>query len=98
MTHTQYSKGSEWRKWDLHVHSPYSHGYSGTWAQFIDQLKSADSQVIGINDYNSVGGYKRLMAEIESGEVVIEDKVFFPVVEMRMTDSVQNKGTKTGSV
>jgi len=46
-------RGSEWRKWDLHVHSPASAGYAGTWEQFEQQIKNADCAVIGINDYFS---------------------------------------------
>ncbi|MDQ3774164.1 MAG: hypothetical protein M3461_07265, partial [Pseudomonadota bacterium] len=36
-------KGSKWRKWDLHVHSPASHGFAGDWNQFIIQLGNADT-------------------------------------------------------
>jgi len=49
-------KGSQWRKWDLHVHSPASSGFSGDWNQFVIQLGNADCDVIGINDYFSVAG------------------------------------------
>ena len=46
-----YPRGSEWRRWDLHVHSPSSCDCSGTWDQFCKQLKNANCDVIGINDY-----------------------------------------------
>ena len=93
-----YQKGSEWRKWDLHVHSPYSKGFQGTWDQFVEQTKSAECDVIGINDYFSVAGYKRITQEITSGNVDIDSKILFPVVEMRMTDTVQNKHNKTKGI
>ena len=83
-----YEKGSEWRKWDLHVHSPMSHNYRGTWEQFIIQIKNAECDVIGINDYFSVSGYKKLISD---GGLVSSNKIFFPVVEMRMTDVVKNR-------
>lgn len=95
---TDYNGGSEWRKWDLHVHSPYSSGYKGTWDQFVNQVKAAECDVIGINDYFSVAGYKQLINEISQGTVDLGSKVLFPVVEMRMTDTVQNKATKTNGV
>lgn len=41
-------KGSKWRKWDLHVHSPASHAFAGDWNQFIIQLGNADCDVVGI--------------------------------------------------
>jgi len=90
-----FKRGSEWRKWDLHVHTPESHGFSGDWDQFKEQLEQADCDVIGINDYFSVAGYKRIQNAIADDELKIGEKVLLPVVEMRMTDSVQNKNTST---
>lgn len=87
--------GSDWRKWDLHVHSPASDGFSGTWDQFETQLKNADCAVIGINDYFSVAGYKQIKEKIDKGDLDIGDKKILPVVEFRMTESVQNKNTTT---
>ncbi len=89
--------GSEWRKWDLHVHSPASDGFSGTWDQFEAQLKNAGCDVIGINDYFSVAGYKQIKEKIDKGNLDIGDKKILPVVEFRMTESVQNKNTTTNS-
>lgn len=87
--------GSDWRKWDLHVHSPASDGFSGTWDQFETQLKNADCAVIGINDYFSVAGYKQIKEKIDKGDLDIGGKKILPVVEFRMTESVQNKNTTT---
>ncbi len=89
-------RGSEWRKWDLHVHTPESHGYRGDWEEFKTQLQDADCAVIGVNDYFSIAGYKKLKEEIENSTLDIGDKVILPVVEMRMTDSLQ-KNTTTNS-
>jgi ABC-type cobalamin/Fe3+-siderophores transport system ATPase subunit len=86
------SRGSLWRKWDLHVHTPESDGYSGTWDEFKEQLKNGDCTVIGINDYFSVAGYKKLKSD---SELNIGEKILLPVVEMRMTDSLQNRNTNT---
>lgn len=88
-------KGSEWRKWDLHVHSPASEGYTGSWDQFETQLKNTDCAVIGINDYFSVDGYKKIKEKIDNGTLNIGDKKILPVVEFRMTESIQNKNTTT---
>ena len=39
----KYNKGSEWRKWDLHIHTPYSiyqnYGGTGSFDKFIDALE-----------------------------------------------------------
>ena len=42
----QHNRGSEWRKWDLHVHTPESNGYSGTWEEFKTQLQNADCSLL----------------------------------------------------
>lgn len=90
---TNFNRGSEWRRWDLHVHSPVSDGFIGDWDQFKTQLQNADCEVIGINDYFSVEGYKKIKYEIENGELDISNRVIFPVVEMRMRDILQNRHT-----
>ena len=54
-----YPKGSEWRKWDLHVHTPASiyHRYGPntdeTWENFMKDIENLSSEfsVLGINDY-----------------------------------------------
>ncbi len=92
---SNYPKGSEWRKWDLHVHSPASHGFSGTWDQFETQLKNGDCEVIGINDYFSVAGYKQIKEKISAGTLDIGDKKILPVVEFRMRDVLKNRQTGT---
>lgn len=92
------NNGSEWNKWDLHVHTPASQGYTGSWEQFETQLKNAACDVVGINDYFSVAGYKYIKERIENGELDIGNKKMLPVVEFRMTESVQNKNTTTNGV
>ncbi len=94
----KYPNGSEWRRWDLHVHSPASRGYKGDWSQFENQLKNSECDAIGINDYFTIAGYKQAKEKIESGTLDIGHRKIFPVVEMRMTESVQNKNTTTNGV
>ena len=74
MTNTLNSRGSEWRKWDLHVHTPASHNFIGTWEQFYTSLKDANCDVIRINDYFSVDGYKKIKKAITENECNIENK------------------------
>lgn len=86
---TKYSKGSEWRKWDLHVHTPKSiiQNYGGdteeTWNAFIQKLASLPSEikVIGITDYLFCDGYEHLLtrrSEIPNIELII------PNIEFRL--------------
>ncbi|NCT55610.1 hypothetical protein GW755_02060 [bacterium] len=84
-------RGSIWRKWDLHVHSPASFSYKGTYPQFFDQIEKSDCDVIGINDYCSVEGYKQFIAKVPNS-----NKITLPVVEFRMTNALLNKNSKNG--
>jgi predicted ATPase len=102
-------KGSKWRKWDLHVHSPASHSFSGDYNQFIIQLGNADCDVIGINDYFSVAGYKEVQRRLNDPGAKDEGnkpyrealeklklKTLLPVVECRMHNVVLDKKMKSG--
>lgn len=86
-----YAKGTEWRKWDLHIHTPDSirNGYRGTdpWGRFLDELAALPREisVIGINDYWFLDGYKRVRAEFEQGRLPNLHEVF-PVIEVRTAE------------
>ena len=78
---SQYKEGSEWRKWDLHVHSPASalyNEFSGKddgerWSLYIEKLKTiTDTPVIAITDYFSVEGFKRVRdAKLKNFELIV---------------------------
>ena len=86
-----FSKGSEWRKWDLHIHSPASNGYLGNYDDLMKTLTSSEAEVFGINDYCTVEGYEEILSK--GG---IKNKVLFPVIELRMNNIIANrKGTPT---
>src|SRR6476469_3894504 len=59
-------RGSRWRRWDLHVHTPSSvlNNQFGDWDSYVHALFSAAISkhvaVIGVTDYYSVEGYRRL--------------------------------------
>jgi ABC-type lipoprotein export system ATPase subunit len=107
---TLYPRGAEWRKWDLHVHSPASHNFSGDWPGFVIQLGNSDCAVIGINDYFSVAGYKELLAKLvdphegangnkayREALAKLKEKTLLPVVECRMTNVVLGKKNTSGA-
>lgn len=66
-----FPKGSEWRRWDLHVHTPESKlgtSFVGvSWDEYVDSLEDAAEKsniaVIGVTDYMTIDGYERLVAE-----------------------------------
>jgi hypothetical protein len=88
-------RGSEWRKWDLHVHPPgtkLSDNYEPKegqpdWDRFCKAIHDSDVQAVGIADYFSLDGffafkenYDRLYPD--------SDKVFFPNLELRLNETV----------
>ena len=66
----EYVRGSEWRKWDLHVHTPCSvlnNQFPNDWDVYVKELfnRAIDNDIacIGITDYFSIEGYKKLRSE-----------------------------------
>ncbi|WP_342606353.1 TrlF family AAA-like ATPase [Pantoea agglomerans] len=63
------SRGSEWRKWDLHIHTPASvlNNQFGDWDSYIQELFKAaireNVQAIGITDYYIPEGYRKIKTE-----------------------------------
>ena len=78
-------RGSEWRKWDLHVHTPESfeehYGFDGDeevekydgnhWEKYLDDMESAtdDIAVLGVTDYMSVDGYEKVVEARDNGRL-----------------------------
>lgn len=68
-TQSRYPRGSEWRRWDLHVHTPESklgNSFPGMgWEEYISALEAAavasDIVVVGITDYMSIDGYEKAL-------------------------------------
>lgn len=111
--------GSEWRKWDFHVHTPYSvlnnqfginaSGDSDTgFDRYVQQLFSKaiekDIWAIGITDYFSIDGYKRIhnnylnnptkMAELfpdDGARERIGQMLVFPNIEFRLNQFVHRE-------
>lgn len=90
-----YPKGSEWRKWDLHVHTPYTklnNGYGSNddvWDRFCDEIEKSDISVFGITDYFSVDNYFLFIEKFKK-RYPKSDKVFFPNIEFRIDSKNKN--------
>ncbi len=89
-----YPSGSEWRKWDLHVHSPASHGFTGTYDQVAQQIIASDCAVIGVNDYFTIEGYREVRNKLPGDS----KKTILPVVEMRTNTVLANRQSKNSGV
>ena len=82
-------KGSVWRKWDLHIHTPDSlvqhYGGVAAWAKFIEALSKLppEIKVLGISDYIFLDGYRKLLAAKNAGHLPNID-LLLPVIELRL--------------
>ena len=71
MINIKFSRGSEWRKWDLHVHTPlsieqyYWENNEETWKKYIEDLEKLpkDFSVLWINDYLFLDWYEKVLQE-----------------------------------
>lgn len=84
-----YTRGSEWRRWDLHVHTPASYAWESVkddnaCKQIINRMNESDISVFAITDYWTFDGFKKLM-EIDAALPKDEKlkKVVLPGIELR---------------
>jgi energy-coupling factor transporter ATP-binding protein EcfA2 len=94
------SKGSTWRKWDLHIHSPLSGlannfpmNEDGTpdWEQYIAALEALpDIPAIAITDYFLIDGYKKVREFKNQGRLP-NIKLLLPNIEFRLDNIVGGK-------
>lgn len=67
MSSLKYTRGSEWRRWDLQIHTPYSALNNGFGSDFkiyakalFDRAVASRIAAIGVTDYFLIDGYKEL--------------------------------------
>ncbi len=88
-------KGSQWRRWDLHIHTPetkLSDDYKSegdVWDEYIDCLEKSPVQAFGITDYFSADGYFSLLEKYKR-KYPETDKVFFPNIEFRLVEAISS--------
>lgn len=92
-----FSRGSEWRRWDLHIHTPETmknDQFNGTtteekWDNFYNDVNAYVSTnnplkkvaVIGITDYLSIENYKKV---ITSNKLSTDVQLIIPNIELRI--------------
>ena len=92
MGYSSFPQGSEWRKWDLHVHSPAS-GLANQfpfvkgepdWEAYVNALEALkDIPAIGVTDYFSIEGYKKLQ-EFKAAGRLKNIPLLLPNIEFRL--------------
>ncbi len=98
-------RGSIWRKWDLHIHTieSFEHSFSpADWNIYVEKLKKKaiehNIEVIGINDYFTIEGYRYIcenFAKKEKDIFYLKENTrrlyLFPVVELRTNNFLRGK-------
>ncbi len=96
-----YPRGSEWRKWDLHLHPPgtkLADGYDKKngkldWDRFCRIIHESDVAAIGITDYFSLDGFFAFKSEYVARYPDDRTcKVFFPNLELRLNEVLNDAG------
>ncbi len=92
----KYPKGSEWRIWDLHIHTPgtakndqYGND-EAAWNAFINKIEAnTNVAVLGVTDYFSVENYLYLKQKQAEGR--LNEKTLLANVELRITPVTQQE-------
>lgn len=88
-------KGSQWRKWDLHIHSNHSIETRAklTVLAIFQEAIARKIAVVAISDHSNVNGLDEIWSVWENNEVEIDGNkfrirnhiVFFPAIELKAT-------------
>lgn len=92
---SDFMRGSQWRRWDLHIHSPetkLANSYRlddavDVWDRYIDELETSAVQVFGITDYFSCDNYFEF-ARKHKAKYPKSEKVFFCNIEFRFSEAI----------
>ncbi|MDD2746880.1 MAG: hypothetical protein PHG39_04925 [Acidithiobacillus ferrooxidans] len=98
MDANRYSRGSEWRQWDLHIHTPASFHWDGkrfdpdpssvTNRTLVDEMIStinaAESAVFALMDYWTFDGWFALQRRLKEPDAPMLTKMVFPGIELRL--------------
>ena len=105
MINSEYPNGSEWRKWDLHIHTPASFHWTGQKfnsnpcdpknAPLVDQmihaLNSAEPAVFAIMDYWTFDGWFALKHRLSQDDAPKLEKTVFPGIELRLMSPLKGR-------
>jgi predicted nucleic acid-binding Zn-ribbon protein len=87
-----YPRGSEWRKWNLHIHTPgtaLNDQFAGAtenqkWENYLQKVEAVpDVAALGVTDYFSIAGYLKLKGYKDVGRIA-NIPLLLPNVELRI--------------
>ena len=79
----------EWRRVDLHIHTPASKDYQESQATYLDILQKAEAEgldIIAFTDHNSIAGYAAMKQEISDLERWEADGRIRPAEKARLEE------------
>jgi hypothetical protein len=87
-TRLMFSRGSEWRRWDPHLHAPgtiLNDQFDGNWDAYLRSIEEAQPSIaaLGVTDYFCIEGYREMRRWKEKGRLP-NVALLFPNVEMRL--------------
>ena len=97
MSNTVWQKGSQWRKWDLHVHTPASFHWRGgntlrdmkedekdkSFRELLETIEKSDIAVFCFTDYWTFDGYIQFKNFLKQNNLICS-KTIFPGMELRV--------------
>ena len=86
---TTWNKGSQWHRWDPHIHAPgtlFNDQFEGDWEGYLSAIESATPSVkaLGITDYCTLNSYREFLKYWKAGRASNVTFVF-PNIEFRLT-------------
>jgi hypothetical protein len=88
MASAPFNSGSEWLRWEPHIHAPgtvINDQFKGDWEEYLKKIEEADPPVraLGITDYYLTDCYKQVVDKKSEGRLPNCDLIF-PNIEMRL--------------
>lgn len=92
---SSWNKGSEWHRWDPHLHTPgtlFNDQFNNDWDGLLTAIEKAApaAEALGITDYCVLNGYKEFRKRWESGRAQ-NVRMIFPNVEFRLSVETEKK-------
>lgn len=105
MSKREIARGSVWRQWDLHIHTPASFHWLGKKFrdcanaderrdlidQMIDALNKAEPAVFAIMDYWTFDGWLALKARLKEAGAPTLNKTVLPGIELRLAAPMKGR-------
>lgn len=92
--YNKFLRGSEWRIWDLHIHTPgtkKNDQFTGAtldekWQNYVASINSSTEKisVVGITDYFSIENYFKFKHLVANGEITKSFDLIIPNLELRV--------------